>query len=163
MSASERQPIRIPVLLWSRLLPDVRRRGRGVGESGAFIFGRQMDPSRKAVSYIAYDDFDPDAYQGGVIAFHAAGYAALSKHCREGSLEVLCDLHTHPWRDVRQSHIDQRNPMLPVIGHTALIVPDFGRAAWWSLGDIGVYEYLGSYRWRTHLPGSARRVKLSLW
>lgn len=163
MSASEvGQQIRIPVLLWARLMPDLRRRG-GYGESGAFIFGKPKDPVRRALSYICYDDLDPQAYQGGAIAFHGQGYAALWKHCRDSGLDVLCDVHTHPGPDVRQSNIDMRHPMLPIVGHTALIVPNFARIARWSLKAVGVYEYLGNFQWRTHAPGRQRRVKLSVW
>src|ERR1022692_4544341 len=63
---------------------------------------------------------------------------------------VLADVHTHPGGSVYQSSIDQKNPMVPVAGHTALILPHFGRTAWWSLKGIGVYEYLGNFRWSTH-------------
>jgi hypothetical protein len=54
--------------------------------------------------------------------------------------------------------------MLPVLGHTAMIVPNFAKTAWWSLNAVGVYEYLGGFKWRTY-PASTRRrrVKLSLW
>jgi|SRR5579871_2223811 len=163
MSASEyRRPIRIPVCLWMRLLPDLHRRG-GNGESGAFMFGRPKDPTRKVLSYVCYDDLDPNAYQGGAIAFHGQGHAALWKHCREQGLEVLCDVHTHPGPYVEQSNIDMRHPMLPIVGHIALIVPNFARTAWWSLRTVGVYEYLGNFQWRTHAPGPRRCVRLSLW
>jgi hypothetical protein len=107
---------------------------------------------------------DPDAYQRGAIAFHANGCAALWQHCRESQLQLLIDVHTHPGSDVRQSAIDERHPMLPVLGHTAMIVPNFARTAWWSLKAIGVYEYLGGFRWRTYAASAPdRRVKLSSW
>jgi proteasome lid subunit RPN8/RPN11 len=156
--------IRIPVWLWAGVISDLRRRGSGVRESGAFLLGRDdVDPAR-VTSYICYDDVDPAAYQKGAIAFHASGCAALWRHCREKQLQMLIDVHTHPGPDVRQSAIDERHPMLPVLGHTAMIVPNFAKTAWWSLKAVGVYEYLGSFKWRTH-PASApgRRVKLSLW
>ena len=76
---------------------------------------------------------------------------------------MLADAHTHPGPDVGQSAIDQRHPMLPVLGHTAMIVPDFARTGWWSLSAVGVYEYLGNFQWRVHPPSHSRRVKLSLW
>jgi hypothetical protein len=79
-------------------------------------------------------------------------------------LQLLIDVHTHPGSDVRQSAIDERHPMLPVLGHTAMIVPNFARTAWWSLKAIGVYEYLGGFRWRTYAASAPdRRVKLSSW
>jgi hypothetical protein len=88
----------------------------------------------------------------------------LWTHCRQKQVQLLLDVHTHPGPDVRQSAIDERHPMLPIVGHTAMIVPNFARTGWWSLKAVGVYEYLGGFRWRTHPPSaSARRVKLSLW
>jgi hypothetical protein len=45
-----------------------------------------------ATSFICYDDLDPDAYLSGAISFHATGYAALWKHCREKNLQVLADV-----------------------------------------------------------------------
>jgi hypothetical protein len=156
--------IKIPVLLWARVVSDLLRRGGGVRESGAFLLGRDDSNPARVTSYVCYDDVDPDAYQKGAIAFHASGCAALWQHCREKKLQLLIDVHTHPGRDVRQSAIDERHPMLPILGHTAMIVPNFARTAWWSLDAVGVYEYLGGFKWRTH-PASAqrRRVKLSLW
>ena len=156
--------IKIPVWLWAAVIFDLRRRGDGVRESGAFLLGREdADPAR-VTSYVCYDDVDPAAYQAGAIAFHASGCAALWRHCKEKQLDLLLDVHTHPGRDVRQSSIDERHPMMPIVGHTAMIVPNFAKTAWWSLNAVGVYEYLGGFKWRTH-PVSApgRRVKLSLW
>ena len=100
----------------------------------------------------------------GGITFHAAGYAALWQYCREWRLQLLADVHTHPGSHVKQSPTDQHNPMVPVVGHTALIVPNFGRTPPWSLGGVGVYEYLGSFKWRAHAPsGGTRRIALTLW
>ena len=156
--------ITIPLLIWRRAVIDLRRRGRGIGESGAFLLGRQADASPRVSTYICYDDLDSDALQSGAIAFHAAGYTALWKYCRDKKLEVLCDVHTHPGTGVGQSIIDQRHPMVPVAGHTALIVPNFGHTAWWSLKSVGVYEYLGNFNWRTHAASDPSRcVRLNLW
>jgi hypothetical protein len=85
--------IRLPVLLWARLIFDLRRRGAGKGESGAFLFGREGETAPRVTAYVCYDEFDPDAYQHGAIAFHAVGYAALWKHCKTNKLEVLADGH----------------------------------------------------------------------
>jgi proteasome lid subunit RPN8/RPN11 len=154
--------IKIPVWLWAGVISDLRR--GGVRESGAFLLGPDDRYPVRVTSYICYDDVDPDAYQQGAIAFHAKGCAALWQHCRSKQLQLLIDVHTHPGPDVRQSSIDVRHPMLPILGHTAMIVPNYARTAWWSLSAVGVYEYLGGFHWHTD-PASApgRRVKLSLW
>lgn len=149
-------------MTWIRLLRQLRRRGGGLRETGAFLLGRDRGGYKAVTAFVCYDDLDPEACQRGAIAFHAVGYAALWEYCREYAVVVIADVHTHPSTRVTQSWIDQRNPMLPVAGHTAMIVPRFGRTAWWSLRQIGVYEYLGNYRWRAH-PYDAPRVRLSLW
>jgi proteasome lid subunit RPN8/RPN11 len=154
------EPIRIPFLLWVRLVRELRQRGRGQGESGAFLLARADGP-RHVVQFICYDDLDRAAYCRGAIEFHAPGYAALWRLCRERQMRVLADCHTHPGEDVRQSWIDMRNPMLPVIGHTAMVVPHFADIAWWSLRRVGVYEYLGEFKWRAHT--APPRVRLALW
>jgi len=156
--------IQISIWLWRRLIRDLGQLGQGRRESGAFLLGQTTGAVATVTSYITYDRLDPNAMQGGAIAFHANGYAALWKHCREQKLELIADCHTHPTADVRQSHIDQRHPMVPVVGHTAMIVPKFGRTGWWSLSGVGVYEHLGSFQWRTHNEGRLpHRVRLTLW
>jgi proteasome lid subunit RPN8/RPN11 len=156
--------IRIPLLLWTQLIFKLRQRGAGKAESGAFLLGRQGGTSARVTKYVCYDKLDPHAYQSGAITFHAAGYAALWQFCREKKLQLLADVHTHPGKDVRQSLIDQRNPMIPVPGHTAIIIPNFGQTPWWSLGTMGVYEYLGDFRWRTYRTfEKPRRISLTIW
>lgn len=156
--------IRLPFYLWVSVIFALRRKGKGRRESGAFLVGRESTHGARVTAYLCYDELDAGAYQGGAIAFHAVGYAALWQYCKEKKLLVVADVHTHPGADVRQSPIDQRHPMVPVVGHTAMIVPNFANTAWWSLDTIGVYEYLGNFKWRTHQPWERpRRVRLSLW
>jgi proteasome lid subunit RPN8/RPN11 len=156
--------IKIPLWLWAAVIFDLRRRGGGTRESGAFLLGHDDRNPARVSTYICYDDLDPAAYQKGTVAFHASGCAALWQYCRSRQLQLLIDVHTHPGRDVSQSSIDERHPMLPILGHTAIIVPNFGKTGCWSLNAVGVYEYLGSFRWRTHSASAPRRrVKLSLW
>jgi proteasome lid subunit RPN8/RPN11 len=156
--------IKLPVWLWAKAVRDLRTRGAGVRESGVFLLGALDSAYPRISSYLCYDDVDSDAYQFGAIAFHASGCAALWKHCRENKVRLLIDVHTHPSSDVRQSSIDIRHPTLPVMGHTAMIVPRYANTPWWSLKAAGVYEYCGGFKWRTHSPSAPdRRVKLSLW
>jgi len=156
--------IRISIWLWRRVVIQLRLRGMGESESGAFLLGPQGDPSDHVTAFICYDDLDPNAYQGGAIAFQAAGYAALWEHCRKNKLRVVADVHTHPGRDVGQSPIDKRNPMIPVHGHTAIVVPNFGNTPWWSLEVAGIHEYLGNFEWRSHALSRRKcRVSLTLW
>lgn len=163
-SDESRQQITIPILLWRRLIVQLKKGGAGRSESGAFLLAPQNSTADHVTAFVCYDDLDPDAYQRGAIAFHAVGHAALWEHCRKNNLRVAADVHTHPGRGVGQSCIDQRNPMIPMQGHTALIVPNFAHTRWWTLDDVGIYEYLGDFKWRTHgVTKGERRVVLRLW
>lgn len=161
VSAPERSdPITIPFLLWARLIPELRRRGRGTRESGAFLLARRNRKPRKVCAFRCYDDLDPKALNGA-IAFHDVGYAALWDYCRQHGFAVIADVHTHPGPGVGQSKIDKRNPMMPTMGHTGLIVPHYADTTRWSLRGVGVHEYLGNFQWRRHEPD--RHVRLSWW
>ena len=126
MSEPSSLTIKVPFLLWVMAIRDLRRRGEGRRESGAFLLGKPGNSSAKVTDYICYDALDPNAYQGGIIAFHDTGYSALWDHLKRQQIEVLADVHTHGGPDVRQSSIDSRHPMMPVVGHTAMIAPYFG-------------------------------------
>lgn len=162
--ASEPNQIQIPLLLWRRLVSDLSARGGGSRESGAFLLGKKGDQGRSVVRYMAYDDLDRRALTHGIVEFHRGGFSKLWDACRESSLQVLADVHTHPTSDVRQSPIDKANPMLPVRGHVALILPNFGKSSKWSLAPAGIYRFAGASHWETFRPGDARcPVKLALW
>jgi proteasome lid subunit RPN8/RPN11 len=161
--ASDAAEITVPILLWRRLLRELRRRGDNRRESGAFLLRARGTGQCSVTRFVCYDDLDPAACPGA-ITFHAEGYAALWEYCREKAVEVIADVHTHPGPHVGQSETDKKNPMVPVVGHTAMIVPNFADTAWWSLERVGVFVYLGNFAWRSHGPArSQRRVRLTLW
>jgi hypothetical protein len=166
MSASEQieKHIRVSVWMWAWLVLGLRLRGKGRRESGAFLLGRWTGQLGTVARVVFYDQLDPNAYQNGIIMFHGEGLAALWKICRESGLEVVADSHTHGNASTGQSVTDQRNPMIPEVGHTALIFPYFARMAPWSKRGVGVHEYLGSHRWRRHDRDSlSDRLRLTLW
>ena len=156
--------LRIPVLLWLRLVRDLRRRGAGHRESGAFILGIRGKASDIARTYICYDDLDPEALDRGIVVIHGTGYAALWVHCRNRGLEVLADVHTHPGELPRQSETDRLNPMISEAGHLAFILPRFGLTRRWTFQEVALYEYINDYRWREWTePTRKDRVKLVWW
>jgi proteasome lid subunit RPN8/RPN11 len=114
--------------LFADLITELAARGQGRREAGAFLLADRAHRSERmptpviAVAY--YDDLDPHCLNGA-ITFSAAGYTALNALCRRESLRVVGDIHTHPYRYVRQSHIDARHPMVAVDGHIALIAPHY--------------------------------------
>ncbi len=156
--------VRVPLLLWARMIFQLRKRGAGKGESGAFLLGRRNGDTGRVTTYICYDDLDPQACQSGAVTFHAEGYAALWRYCRQERVEVLADVHTHPGESVQQSGIDRTHPMVPVVGHIATILPNYGHTPWWSLKAVGIYAYLGDFQWRTYGgPEKRRRIRLTFW
>lgn len=94
-----------------------------------------------------YDDIDPDALRGW-IEFDGSKMDTVWKRCEADGLSVVADVHTHPG-GYGQSDIDQANPMMPLVGHVALIIPRFAVRCF-SPPEIGVYEFRGPGSWRDH-------------
>ena len=151
--------LKVPVLLWRRLLQQLRRRGGGERESGAFLLGKPG--SARTTRFICYDDLDDSALGTGIITFHAAGFVRLWEICAREKLKVLADVHTHPSAWTGQSGSDRTHPMIALAGHIAIILPDFAQQAKSSLNGAGIYEYLGNHEWKTWSVKSGR-VKITL-
>ena len=65
---------RIPVGVWRRLIKDLRRRGHGHRESGAFLLGTRGPKQDVVRAYVCYDDLDPQALDTGIVIFGSAGF-----------------------------------------------------------------------------------------
>lgn len=160
---SSEQKLRVSRWTWRRLILELRRRGQGRRESGAFLLGTRHANQAKVRAFVCYDDLDPTALDSGIVTFHGQGLKALWALCRARQLEVVADVHTHPGRDTRQSQIDSRHPMIPVNGHVALIVPHFAQTTPYSLAGIGVHEYLDT-GWQSYSPNvRPHRIELTWW
>jgi hypothetical protein len=149
-----------PASLWQATIDELRRRGAGRRESGAFLLGERAvrgGVERRRVRRVAYfDDLDPHCLDSGIVVFDGAGFGPLWQLCREMGLQVVADVHTHPGI-ARQSEADRKHPMIATAGHFALIVPDF--AARLPTGnDLGLYEYAGAHQWRDHSGPAASRI-----
>lgn len=136
-------------VVWAAGMNELCRRGVGMRESGAFLVGQRNADVRRIEGFVFYDDLDPGCLASGIIVFDGAGYGPLWELCRARRCEVVADVHTHEGR-ARQSEIDSRNPMVAQAGHVALIVPSFAQHAT-GPRHLGIYEYLGSYAWRSFL------------
>lgn len=139
---------------WRELLRELRRRGGGRHESGAFLLGVKADDRREVKAVVYYDDLDPHAHDTSICVLHGDSFAKPWKICRERNLSVVADIHTHPGV-ARQSYSDQTNPMVANVGHVAIIVPNFARAPVVEAA-LGIYEYSGNYEWKD-LSGPSRR------
>lgn len=131
--------------LWTRLLEQLRERGQGERESGAFLCGSMDDGARRISSYALYDDLDPGALEQGLVRLGSGAFTKLWRICEERQCTVVADIHTHPF-GARQSPSDRANPMIALRGHIAIIVPRYA-AEPVRLGELGVYQYLGKHRW----------------
>jgi hypothetical protein len=130
---------------WRAGMVELRRRAGGYRESGAFLLGTK-GRTRQINEFIYYDDIDPGALSTGIVIIDGRKLGALWAHCRATEQEVVADVHVHPY-GFGQSDSDQANPIIAEVGHKAIIIPDYARHAT-RPGRIGVYEYLGSRRWR---------------
>lgn len=140
--------------LWRQVLGELRIRGDGHRESGAFLLGTSLDGQpRQVTDAVYYDDLDPESLTG-TIAFSGSAYGRLWDECAARGLKVVADVHTHPGSGVRQSGIDRAHPMLAQAGHVALIVPHFA-AEIVDASAVGVHEYHGESRWSSYLGAEA--------
>ncbi len=143
--ASDGKPLRITWLGWWRLVRQLRRRGGGRRESGAFLLGRWGEQGGAIREGVFYDDIDPGALSHGYVRLAGPALNMVWERCAETGLEVLADVHTHPGR-ADQSPSDQEHPMVAIRGHIAVIIPNFARSAL-NLRAVGVYRYLGARKW----------------
>jgi hypothetical protein len=151
--------VNLPILMWRRLVIELRKRGYGERESGAFLLG-ECDSGR-ATQFICYDDLDKAALLSGIITVHARGFARLWDICQEQNLRVLADIHTHPSNWTGQSESDRTHPMVAQEGHIAIILPNYARGNLRSLRGAGIHEYLGDHKWKTWEPKYGP-IKISL-
>jgi len=143
--ASPDNRLRISWYKWWRLMQQLRLRGAGIRESGAFLLGSRTVTGGWVTDFVFYDDIDPYALAQGHV--HLAG-AALNRvwdRCSATGLEVIADVHTHPGSS-GQSLSDQNHPMIAIRGHTALIVPNFASSVL-NLRGISIYRHLGARKW----------------
>ena len=151
------EPLRASLWLWMRLFYQLRRRGRGQRESGAFLLSALG--SRRITKFICYDDLDPTALDSGIIVFHGAGFVPLWDFCRREQMTVVADIHTHGDYWTGQSDADRTHPMIGQKGHLSLIAPHFARRNRFSLKGVGIYEYVGNHQW---MDGADSLLRLTI-
>lgn len=151
-----------PRELWYAGLRELKSRGGGRRESGAFLLGKNYDGIRRVCRFVYYDDLDPHCLDQGYVVFDGSGYSALWQLCEETGLTVVADIHTHPGAPF-QSQSDRCNPMVALRGHIALIVPDFATRLVLP-GQLGIYEYEGEHRWKNHTgKNAAKYFYVGMW
>lgn len=139
-------------------LSELRARGEGKRESGAFLLGTISNRRRHIQHFAYFDDLSPGAFDTGCIVFEQHGYSKLWQLCRQIGMQVVADVHTHP-QQAFLSHIDKANPMIPQPGHIAIVLPNFAQDTFHhhSLKSYGLYRYLGEQRWKDYSGASASK------
>ena len=144
-----------PSRLWQQIASELERRTEQHHESGAFLLGVRHGDRREIQEAVYYEDLDPEAYSSGVCILHGDAFAKLWAICRQKSLTVVADAHTHP-QEAFQSESDRTNPMVAREGHIAIIIPRFAQAPI-RMADMGIFEYRGQHEWSdrrvTKTPG----------
>jgi len=135
----------ISIRLWFQLIRKLRKSGIGSRESGAVLLGKYN--SNRVLLCISLEEFDPNCLTNGFISFHSNGYVKLWKYCKENNLVVLADVHTHPSSWISQSTTDIRNPFISILGHVAIIVPNYALSRFQLKTGVGIYEYGGKFEW----------------
>ncbi|HEX8386863.1 MAG TPA: Mov34/MPN/PAD-1 family protein [Rubricoccaceae bacterium] len=130
--------------VWEEGQAELRRRGGGHRESGAFLLGAAEGRRRRVERFVYYDDVDPHALDSGVVDLDGAAFGPLWSLCRRNGLSVVADVHTHP-RRAFFSPTDRANPMVDEPGHLALVLPDYAAAPYSARAtrEWALYEYLG--------------------
>ncbi len=151
-----------PIALWRQCLRELKIRGEGYHESGAFLLGHRAGTRGTISRVVYYDDLDPHALDSGIVVLDGGCYGPLWKLCRETGLDVIGDVHTH-LGEPRQSQTDRKNPMVGMPGHIAIIVPGLAVHPV-TARHVGVYEYLGEHRWQEYLGAiAARFLYVGIW
>lgn len=133
---------------WFSGLQELKRRGGGFRESGAFLLGQRVNGIGHIQNFVFYDDLDPHCLDTGIIVFDGSYYRDLWKICRGSHMDVLADVHTHSGRPI-QSFLDKTNPMIGKKGYVAIIVPRFAKNPVRSR-KLGIYEYQGNHQWHSY-------------
>ena len=164
MCDQQQKPLRMPILLWRRLIGELRERGQGRRESGAFLLGVRGKRRDFVKTFIPYDDLDKTALDTGIIVMKPAGMMKLWRECKRLKMQVLADVHTHPSDWTSQSDSDRNHPMISQSGHIAFIVPHYAQGSKWKMTGIGVFEYHGDFKWKPlRTEKGVERFSRSFW
>jgi len=147
--------------LWNRGVDELRRRAGGKRESGAFLLGTTKGTTRRMRQFLFYDDIDPTCFNNGIVEFDGSKFGIVWQKCRDLNMAVVADVHVHPC-GFGQSGSDRANPMIPNVGHIAVILPDYATRARLP-GGIGIYEYLGSHGWQDYSPQGEQIFHVGWW
>ena len=139
------QKLRIRESLWLELMDCLETKSAARRESGAFLLGHFDEGIRVVESFVPYDAVEPSSYERYAVRMTSCAYSKLYAICDERGQRVVADVHAHP-RLAFQSPSDRANPMVPLAGHVALIVPNYAKTPV-HLRDMTFNVYQGPDKW----------------
>lgn len=154
------KPLEFRLGIWAALIADLRKRGGGRRESGAFLLGEVCEHAKVVHAWLPYDELDSSSLNYDYIRLSTEAFSKLWSVCEQHRMQVVADVHTHPLGP-SQSPSDRANPMIGLTGHLALIVPHFAQGNV-SPADVSVNVYKGAKRWKSYFGmQAAAHIKLS--
>lgn len=154
------KPLEFAPGIWSALMEDLRQRGRGCRESGAFLLAEANRGDRVVRAWLPYDVLAPESLAYAYVRLGPDAFSRLWAWCADHQVEVVADVHTHPVGP-RQSASDRTYPMVALPGHIALIVPCFAQRNPQPF-DCSFNVYLGDRRWMSFMHKDAENLIVAL-
>lgn len=139
--------------VWRALMEDLRARGNGRRESGAFLLASTKAGDDVVRTWLPYDELEPASFAYAYVRLESATFSKLWDWCGKHDVKVVADVHTHPGSPV-QSMSDRAHPMVSLAGHFALIVPWFAQRNPQPI-DVSLNVYEGSGNWSSYYRGDA--------
>lgn len=149
------KPLKFQPGVWDDLMKDLRDRGRGYRESGAFLLSDALSEARVVSVWLPYDELAPESLAYNYIRLESSAFSRLWEWCEARRLKVVADVHTHP-TGPKQSLSDREHPMLALAGHIALIVPWFAQRRP-KPRNVGYNIYKGNGEWTTYYRWNAAK------
>jgi proteasome lid subunit RPN8/RPN11 len=139
--------------VWADLMEDLRVRGRGERESGAFLLAPVDADLRLVTSWLPYDELAPESLAFAYVRLEPDAFTRLWAFCADKRVKVVADIHTHP-KGPGQSASDRNHPMVAFAGHVALIAPWFAQRSPTPY-DVSLNVYQGGGKWLNYYRGDA--------
>jgi len=86
--------IKCSLWCWWTICRELKKRGHGSRESGAFLLGTEVDDVKRITSAVYYDDIDPKSLSTGIVRLSGGATSKVWRICRENDLQVIADVST---------------------------------------------------------------------
>lgn len=125
-------------------------------ENVLYIAGIILPDRRIGIAAVA-----PQCLTGpGFYRTDADAHVSVLKALRTYRLQLVGQVHCHPWRYVSHSELDDEEAIVRAAGHWSLVVPHYGTRGMLPLHRCGVHCYTGGQFRRLTRPAIASRVMI---